>query len=57
MIKVGTKVRHINPDIDKEVMKVIEVKDQYAICGHDNLTNRYFYLLKDLELVDLFTDN
>jgi CDGSH-type Zn-finger protein len=51
MKQVGSMVRHINPvfDMARGKMKIIEIKDQYALCGCGCGFNRYVYFLKDLK--------
>ena len=38
MISVGSRVRHIDPTIDRQrgVMIVIGIKNSIAICGYDD---------------------
>ena len=52
MIEVGSKVRHINPDIDlaKGKMKVMEITNKQALCGYDQSTRTYLFLITDLKL-------
>jgi len=51
MIQVGSRVYHVNPNIDiaRGNMKVIEITNKQAICGYDKSTRRYLYLLTELK--------
>lgn len=55
MIKKGSRVRHIDTEIDSEkgVMYVREIKGEYAICGYNDFNKIhliYTYPIKELRI-------
>ena len=58
MIRKDSRVRHKNTDIDNEkgIMKVFEIKNEYAVCGYGDferfMQGMETYLISDLKLAD-----
>jgi hypothetical protein len=58
MIKKDSRVRHKNPEIDnvKGIMKVFEIKNEYAVCGFGDFDRHMkgmeTYLKTDLKLAE-----
>jgi hypothetical protein len=56
MIKEGSTVHHVNPNIDlaRGKMKVIEIKNKLAVCGYEKSSRNFLYLLTELKQRDKF---
>lgn len=57
MIQKGSRVRHINPDIDSEkgIMIVREIKNGVAVCGYndfDRIGQVFSYNVSDLKIAE-----